>query len=64
MKKMADCPKHCNQNMAIQKEVRKSGDHTFKVKCLICGKLGPRRNTMHGARKAWDILIGDQGGQP
>jgi hypothetical protein len=34
--------------------VRKSGDHVFQVKCSVCGKLGPWRNTIHGAKKAWN----------
>lgn len=57
--KLRLCPKHEKQDvLQIQEEIRRSGDHIFKVKCPVCGKLGPWRKTIHGAQMAWNEISG------
>ncbi len=53
--KLKPCKKHERQEpLGIQETIRESGDHVFQVKCLVCGKLGERRNTKYGAQRAWN----------
>lgn len=55
--KLNPCSKHeAKSILEIQETIKKSGDHTFRVKCPRCGKLGPERVTFYGAQIAWNKL--------
>ena len=53
--KINPCIKHERQEpFSIYERPLMSGDSFFQVKCMVCGKLGPRRKTIHGAQMAWN----------
>ena len=55
---MVLCPNHLRQEPLKVKEVfLSSGDRRYGAHCSVCGKKGPLRSTMHGARMAWNELV-------
>ena len=50
------CPKHEKQGDFKVIQI----DYVFRSKCSVCGKMGPKRKTLHGSIMAWNEIIGNE----